>query len=439
MFIAVDDTDSRTGGCTTFLLTEMIRELNDVDLIGNPRLIRLNPAVPWKTRGNASLVIETGKGKGQKKQIGNISGKDIFSYDSSSEEPDAAELLERLAPIVDRNRSEGSQSGLIVSEVRPDPSLYWAGVRTILTKDVVDKELERIGAKTYTVGSGRGLIGATCGLAWIPGDFTYELIAYRQRERWGTERFVDPRSIGRMDAQFQSTFNSWEERFSKVTMVPSTPCPILYGLRGDDERELPEASASIISEDAERWMIFKTNQGTDDHITWNATELIPDRSYGLSGTVAGKVKRMKGGHALIDVSTMLGMVTCAAYEPSKEFRMLFNHLIPGDIVTVLGELRNDPRTLNVEKIGITSLAEDIEESNPACPSCGKRMKSSGKGQGYRCKACRTHAKDTETTTKQRQIAVGWYEPPAAARRHLSKPLKRMGVQQPLDFVNSRSE
>ena len=71
MFIAVDDTDSMRGNCTTFLATEIIRELSsDFDLIGNPRLVRLNPAVPWKTRGNGSLVMRFGKGTGMRHLIG---------------------------------------------------------------------------------------------------------------------------------------------------------------------------------------------------------------------------------------------------------------------------------------------------------------------------------------------------------------------------------
>ncbi len=43
MYVAVDDTDSMHGNCTTFLATEIIREFDDLNLIGNPRLVRLNP------------------------------------------------------------------------------------------------------------------------------------------------------------------------------------------------------------------------------------------------------------------------------------------------------------------------------------------------------------------------------------------------------------
>ena len=66
------------------------------------------------------------------------------------------------------------------------------------------------------------------------------------------------------------------------------------------------------------------------------------------------------------------------------------------------------------------------------------MKSVGRGQGYRCKRCGTSAEDPVTEPVTRWVVPGWYEPPTAARRHLSKPLKRMGLEQPVEFVNSRS-
>ena len=40
--------------------------------------------------------------------------------------------------------------------------------------------------------------------------------------------------------------------------------------------------------------------------------------------------------------------------------------------------------------------------------------------------------------KVRPVVLGWYEPPTEARRHLSKPLKRMGEVQPVEFVDCRN-
>ena len=442
MFIAVDDTDSREGLCTTFVLTEIVRTLNanGIDVIGDPRLIRLNPAVPWKTRGNASLVLQAGIGSGKRRKIGNIDSKDALSFSEMREDVDENEILKMLIPAVTGNRASDSDTGLIVSKNRPSPELYWNGVRRILEQKDIEKELERISAKTFTQGCGRGLIGAACGLSWVPKDSTFELIAYRERKRWGTERTVDPMTIRYVDERFESTFNSWEERFRKVTMVPSTPCPVLYGLRGDVHEDLEEAVDIIVSEKKDRWMIFLTNQGTDDHIITDATELIADSSYKIKGTVKGSARHLKGGHTFLDLETEYGIITCGLYEPSKEFRMVFDHLTEGDIITVLGELRNEPRTLNTEKIFVNELVQLTRKiSNPECPKCGKKMKSVGKDQGYRCKECKTKAKESIKEKGTRWIVPGWYEPPAAARRHLSKPLKRENIEQRVEFVNRRMQ
>ncbi len=440
MYIAVDDTDSIRGNCTTFLATEFIRELSDFDLIGNPRLVRLNPAVPWKTRGNGSLIMRFGIGKGQKKLIGNIDGKDIFCYDEG-EEPDVSydDILERLISLVEKHHESDANPGLFISLEKPDISFYKKGLFEILDRSDVDSELKRINAHIFTIGSGQGLIGCVCGAAWIPNDSTYELLAYRVPKKWGTPRYFVPESIEKMDHTYQSTFNSWEIRERKVAMVPATPCPVLYGLRGDIMEDLAPASEMIVSEEKYRWLIFLTNQGTDDHIKTEYNELKPNSSYLLKGKICSYARHIKGGHVFIDIETEYGIITCGAYEPSKEFRMVFDRLIPGDVVEVMGEYREDPSTLNVEKIHVISLVEDFRKiSNPSCPSCGRKMDSIGKGQGYRCKPCHTKVTDYPREKVTRWIVEGWYEPPTAARRHLSKPLKRMDLEQPCEFVNSRS-
>lgn len=441
MYVAVDDTDSMRGNCTTFLATEIIRELDDLDLIGNPRLVRLNPATPWKTRGNGALVMRFGHGSGKRRLIGTIEGREIFCYDSCTcYEPDPNALRSRIIPLIERNHDpEFSDPGLLITRHKPSQKYYWMGVRTILSRKVVDPEIERIGGTTFEIRNGRGLIGCTCGTAWRPRDSTFELLTYRPRERWGTERVFDPLTIRDMDRAFDTTFNSWEERYQKVAMVPATPCPVMYGLRGDSETDVIEASRMIKTEPIDRWMVFLTNQGTDDHIISSPRSLVPNQSYILGGTVSSRARHIEGGHVFLDVSTRFGTVSCAAYEPSKEFRYVLDWLDVGDEVEVIGELRETPRTLNLEKLHVMSTVREVEKvSNPICPICSRTMKSTGKNGKFKCKKCGTHSYEPVTREIRRQIVPGWYEPPTAARRHLSKPLKRMGLTQPVEFVNGRT-
>jgi tRNA(Ile2)-agmatinylcytidine synthase len=59
MFIGIDDTDSERGLCTTYLAAVLMERLEVVgEVVGSPKLIRLNPCARYKTRGNAALAFE---------------------------------------------------------------------------------------------------------------------------------------------------------------------------------------------------------------------------------------------------------------------------------------------------------------------------------------------------------------------------------------------
>src|SRR5436189_5585216 len=95
LWIGVDDTDSLTGMCTTFLAGELVRELTRAyDLIGYPRLVRLNPNIAWKTRGNGAVCIRVGSGEGRPEVGGELAGRTIRSlpradgHDGLSKRPD---------------------------------------------------------------------------------------------------------------------------------------------------------------------------------------------------------------------------------------------------------------------------------------------------------------------------------------------------------------
>jgi tRNA(Ile2)-agmatinylcytidine synthase len=57
--IGFDDTDSPRKGCTTHIAALLVEKLEKLGAIFTdyPNLIRLNPNVPWKTRGNGALCL----------------------------------------------------------------------------------------------------------------------------------------------------------------------------------------------------------------------------------------------------------------------------------------------------------------------------------------------------------------------------------------------
>ena len=57
--LGIDDTDSLAGGCTTRVAVDLVRTLTSkgATFLDYPNLIRLNPNVPWKTRGNGAVCL----------------------------------------------------------------------------------------------------------------------------------------------------------------------------------------------------------------------------------------------------------------------------------------------------------------------------------------------------------------------------------------------
>src|SRR5260370_8943920 len=59
LHIGIDDTDSEKGGCTTYTAAVLFQELSSRGFKPSdfPWLARLNPNIPWKTRGNGALAV----------------------------------------------------------------------------------------------------------------------------------------------------------------------------------------------------------------------------------------------------------------------------------------------------------------------------------------------------------------------------------------------
>ena len=433
IYIGIDDTDSTKGMCTTYLATELIKEFEEYDVIGNPRLVRLNPNVPWKTRGNGAISLLFGKGQGKKKLIGQLDGEDIHAYHFGVNMPATESDFMRACSIVEKFAmfdDEKTNPGIVIFDRKPMSVFYWQAVRGIVTLD----GLNALTSPTFGMGykNKRGLIGATAAVAWKPRGRTHEIIAYRALEKWGKKRKIDEASVKKMDKKFYSTFNNYDYEEKHMVIAPGSPCPVLFGIRGDREEILPDAMRSVRSEKIDCWLVYLTNQGTDDHIMEARIGTVkPYSSVKVTGIVVREPKMLAGGHLVFRIAHRKYEIDCTIYEPAKTFRHVGAKLRLGDKVQVFGGVREKPFTINVEKIKIERLAIKIKKvANPRCLKCGKSMKSIGTDQGYRCAKCRTRAseKDASLVSEKRDLAEGWYEPTVSALRHLSKPLKRMNLK-----------
>ncbi len=428
--LAFDDTDSPDGMCTTYLATLILEELSEYDLIGLPRLVRLNPNIPWKTRGNAAICLPLGHGSGKGMPCGSVSGREL-RYHLSGRPADPSELLERASKVLKKfARFECAETnpGIVASNRRPPPSLYWRAVREVVSAKDVEAVLKRSRARWRKFKKGRGIIGAAAAMSWRPHDRTWEVIAYRAPGRFGTPRRIQPESVIEMDRATKKTFNNYDYENGHIAIAPGSPCPILFGIRGDSPKELLRAKDMIRGERPDKWLLFLTNQATEDHIVQRRiAELRPMMSARVEARVALLPKTIPGGHVIVRVSDGRE-IDAAFYEPSRGFRESARALIPGDEVTLYGSVRDEPRSLNVEKMRVRKLVPDVRKAhNPACPRCGKSMGSMGSGQGFRCKRCGAKLDRSEAVTESypRRIKAGWFEPPVASRRHLHKPLRRM--------------
>ncbi|MFB6091261.1 MAG: DUF1743 domain-containing protein [Halobellus sp.] len=417
--IGLDDTDSRERGmCTTYLAARLAEAIEGTGATVRRRLlIRLNPAVEHKTRGNAALALHT-----------DLDAHRAFEL--------AVAELEPLAETDDPRTSPGVVVADGDPENVPEPVASFAtrAVRDLLDLDDALDLIETAGYGHRGWDGGRGRIGALAAVgAWAGlGEWTYEHIAYRAFERCGTPRDVDEASVfAAADDHYPAAWDTVDRVEGQAVCVPNAPGPILYGMRGDDPETVRALAADIESEPVERAATFVTNQGTDAHLREGAVgDLRDGRAYRVDGVVADAPETRRGGHVFFGLRgpSSDATVDCVAFEPTKRFRDRARGLRAGDEVTVCGEVSEG--TLKVEKFAVRSL-DRTAETTPTCGGCGRSMESAGRDQGYRCRDCGTSAPGPETVEIDRDLERGWYEVPPCARRHIAKPLVRGGFDAPI--------
>lgn len=425
LHIGLDDTDSTKGGCTTYLTAVLIEKLQkfNVQFLDYPALIRLNPNVPWKTRGNGALCIR-------------------FTYDAQFEEEikeTAVELWEEHSAVGEK----GTDPGIVFYKNATIPSELKAYAKKTETEVVKLTEAlaltKKLGAEALGCNSCRGIIGALASIGeTLDGDRTYELIAYRTQENLGTKRRVDESSIFEMDKQTAPyTFNNVDYEKGRVIITPRGPDPILFGIRGETPEVLKKAFGIVKPmEQVERWVIFRSNQGTDAHLRRSQTlsQIEPYCSVIARGIVSQPPRIVPLRHIIFAIKDDTAEVDCAAYEPTGDLRKIARELQVGDDVEVFGAVNKatatKPQTINLEKINVLSLAQKMLTENPLCHNCGKRLKSMGKNQGLRCEKCGNKYADLKKkeTIVPRALRVGLYVTSTRSQRHLTKPLSRYGQE-----------
>jgi tRNA(Ile2)-agmatinylcytidine synthase len=425
MHIGLDDTDSTRKGCTTYVAALLVEKLLKLgaSFSDYPNLIRLNPNVPWKTRGNGALCLR-------------------IQHDEAVED----KIKETVTSTVEEQSDlqyRGTDPGIVFLGTTRIPREVQAFAKNTITgivnlRDAV-KLLRKFNGEALAFKNGRGIIGALAAVGeTLQADHTYEIIAYRTPENHGSKRKVDEASIFEMDkATRPYTFNNVETEKKRIIITPRGPDPILFGIRGETPDIVKTAFQMVkVLEPVERWVIFRTNQGTDAHLkrVKELSQITPYIPVIAKGTVSTSPRMVRGRHVIFSIRDKNSEVDCAAYEPTGTLRATAKKLIVGDYLEVYGGVRapsqNKPLTINLEKILLLRLAPQIVYRNPVCPTCSKRLKSMGINKGFRCDKCGTRY--TELTKVEirvkRELKKGLYITSTRSQRHLTKPHSRYGME-----------
>jgi tRNA(Ile2)-agmatinylcytidine synthase len=434
LHIGFDDTDSLLGRCTTqlaFKITDYLLNKIDAQFLDYPLLIRLNPNIPWKTRGNGSVCLRV-RIKNHEKVVEHIKKRVEEGSDIGS----------------------GANPGLVFfnGEKIPDAVKEFSRVAMfdVLSRNKAEKVAKEHFVQYFTFGNGQGLVGSLAAIgSMLYGDHTFEAIAYRKRENYGTLRLVDISKVIDLDKEtFPNTFNNYDRNHRRVLIAPHGPDPVFCGIRGEKPGLVVSSLERLQPEEKlDGYMVFRSNQGTNMHLQneLNLSEIKAYTAGYLRCKIITKPRTIQGGHVLFEVEdSKCSISQAAAYEPTGLTKIASKFEI-GDVIEIGCGVRKatskHPKTLNIEYISVLKLIEAYDLHNPLCKSCKKRMKSEGRNKGFQCDRCQYKDNNAKKICipKNRNVKTGIYIPTPKSQRHLTKPIHRYGMEKMFPSFNSESK
>ena len=207
--VGIDDTDSSDGMCTTFLCYTAVKQLlknGMAELVDYPHLIRLNPNIPWKTRGNAALALQIKTSASRNSVFGFFKG-----------------MVKKFAT------SPRANSGLVLHEGLKIPQEVQEFSKRALFSVMSLREardlVNEFKMDSFELRSGQGIVGALASIGnLLERDHTFELIAYRKDVR--RNRVIDFDKVVMMSkTRFPQTFSSYDADYDRVMIAPHGPDP----------------------------------------------------------------------------------------------------------------------------------------------------------------------------------------------------------------------
>ncbi len=351
MIVALDSFDTPHSGCTTLTATLLMLELytRGFELKGYPRLVRLNPSVPWKTRGNAAIAFEV---EGEMEEVFKIS----------------KEFLEK-AP---------GRGALLVTDKRPPEEYYYKAVERVV--DPKDLEVEGL-----WWGKEGALVGAVAAAAArdLPN---FELLAYRLPENLGKPRKCSFHPL--YEALYEVLYPLVHESSPEV-VCPRGPDPVLLGIRGTHPPSMVALLKLFTGEPFSLVTIFRTNQHS--YSPKLPTSLYPYDYTSLEYEGKAEVK----GEDVYFSDNVLYKETGI----TRLFKLMrgWKNKFKGKL-----HLSVKPGVKNVTALEVERLVF-WKYSSPRCPKCGGPMVSKGRGLLRKCKKCGYEEE------RPRRVRLQWLE------------------------------
>ncbi|ABL78009.1 tRNA(Ile)(2)-agmatinylcytidine synthase [Thermofilum pendens] len=426
--VGLDDTDSPLGLCTTFVALAIVREASRIGagFADLPYLVRLNPNVPLKTRGNGAVAIH-------------------FLVEEELVPRVEEAVVRALDDLSERHGKTDPAAILVKGDVpRAFRSVYLRALTEFIPSSYVRSVLERFKGESVKLlysrsKRPRGLVGAVASLGAYPlEDYTYELIVYRSPEERSESRDISEDLLLELDRKYRPlVFATYDYSSRRVLAVPHGPDPVIFGLRSLDPEILVNVAVDVLEKISHAgYLLFKTNQGTSAHLQrYKPVALVrPYDSVVVRGSVAEKPTVISGGHVIVNVCDETGCLQIAFYKETGRLNRVAKLLSRGDLVEVGGGvMKKDGLVLNAEYLRLIKPALNVKRLNPLCPKCGSRMTSAGKGKGYKCPKCGYRAKEAAKIYRvaPRTLEPGTYFQSPSAYRHLTKPPEILGLR-PVD-------
>jgi len=443
IYISFDDIDSPRGGCTTHFTTltfyDIIKRFGiQANSLTLPKLVRLNPDIPWKTRGNAATCIEIPISFEEGiKYVENIGLKRLLSY--IEEDGAIPGHTQPGIAVIDKDEIDRSRQLLL--------ELYLKAVKRIVSIQDVEKVLEKLKRiEVYTVHGKRGLIGA---LAAIGGKIhkthnpTYELLAYTHPDIKGQVAEGELYKVLN-DLERDDTFGHIDRKNGRVLVLPRGRDPVLLGLRGTNPVELIRILDNIkgLLPPINKWIIYKTNQATNIHFYGKEEPYIPRKYEQHRGPAIIRRDRtsLEGGHVIVRTTFYTQDsqydTDLAVYSEAGEATKRIVAYLHDTPAYITGNMRpiTGKDAINHEAIYIHGDPIVSTKHSTLCPRCMKRMESAGESKGYKCRICgyRLRVEISPHIHKViRWIPDRTIQPPSH-QRHLTRPLKLFGAGRTLE-------